>query len=139
MNVFRLLIIALVAWLCVSACGCARMDLNLTHVQQPICMNAPARLHPIVLKHFKFYTGEDYSLFGLLCWDDMDLDSMISREIKRYHGDGVINLKIHGYYSAWQVFPGFIIAPFWLHKTYVVQGDVIALPSNNTSNILKGF
>ncbi len=114
-----------------SLCACARMNIDLTQVQKPVCLNMGNQLNAIVIKHFRYSTSADYGLFGLICWSPLNVKEVVSKEIKKHHGDGVINLTIKGYYNFGQVIFGLITAPFWLHKTYIIEGDVIALPKKN--------
>jgi len=123
--------ILVICFYLITLCSCARVNINLTQFNKPVCMNLGNQLNAIVLKHFKDSTSADYGLFGLICWSPLNIKEIVSKEIAKNHGDGVINLTIKGYYSVWQAMFGIITAPFWLHKTYIIEGDVIALPKKN--------
>lgn len=107
--------------------GCARVRLDTVAMEPPGCLNDPVPLDALVLKHFRRQTRAHFGLFGLITWRGVSLQEIISEEREAGAGNGVINVTVSSRFGFWDVLFGLPLSPFWIGRTYVIEGDVVLL------------
>ncbi len=113
--------------------GCASFNIDLQGLGPPVCLNDPVPLEVLEIRHFNHSMKAHYGLFGLVTWKEPDIRGYLENELERYHGEGIINLKIKGGFSPIDVLFGLPLSPLWFSRTYEVEGDIVRIggPCNN--------
>ncbi len=108
-------------------CACTHMDLDARQQAHLECLNDPAPLQVLEIKHFrKDMTGHAF-FFGLLSPSPPDINQAIEKLIEQYGGNGVINLQVTERVNLFQGFFDILLFPVWTTRTYTIEGDVVRI------------
>ncbi len=107
-------------------CGCASVNMNLVDMGPPMCLNDPAPLKVLIVKHFKKEVSAQFGFFGLVTWRQPPLKRVLRKELKEYRGNGIINISIKSRFSPADV-PCLLLSPLWFPRSYTIEGDVVLI------------
>ncbi|MDL1957952.1 MAG: hypothetical protein LWX01_02475 [Deltaproteobacteria bacterium] len=94
----------------------------------PICLNDPAQLRVLEVKHFKDSMKAHFGLFGLVTWRQPPLKKVFKEQLDEYGGNGIINISIKSKFGPVDMLlglPSFFL--LWFPCTYIVEGDVVII------------
>ncbi len=110
-------------------CGCASVHLDLMNMDPPLCLNDPAHVRVLEVKHFKDSMKAHFGLFGLVTWRQPPLKKVFKEQLDEYGGNGIINISIKSKFSPVDMLLGLPFFPLWFPCTYIVEGDVVIIQS----------
>ncbi|NIA08361.1 MAG: hypothetical protein GWP10_00955 [Nitrospiraceae bacterium] len=107
-------------------CGCASVNMNFVDVGPPICLNDPTPIKVLIVKHFKREVSAQFGLFGFVTWRQPPLKTVLREELRKSHGNGIINISIKSRFSPADM-PWILISPVWFPRSYTIEGDVVLI------------
>ena len=110
-------------------CGCTHARLDLTGIQEPVCTNDPVPLDLLELKHFQERLTGHSTFFGLVPIHRPDIRGRLQELMERYHGNGMINLKVTEEIGPIQGLFDIMLFPLWTTRSYLLEGDVVRIVS----------
>jgi len=111
-------------------CGCASVHLDLMNTGPPLCLNDPASVRVLVVKHFQDSMKAHFGFFGLMTWKQPPLKKVFKEQLDEYGGNGIINISIKSEFSTVDMLLGLPFFPLWFPCTYIVEGDVVIIQSS---------
>lgn len=111
-------------------CGCASVHLDLLDIDPPLCLNDPAPMRVLEVKHFQDSVKAHFGFFGLVTWKQPPLKKVFEEQLDEYGGNGIININIKSKFSPVDILLGLPFFPLWFPCTYIVEGDVVIIQSS---------
>lgn len=108
-------------------CGCASVHLDFMDMDPTLCLNDPAQVRVLEVKHFKDSMKAYFGLFGLVTWRQPPLKKVFREQLDEYGGNGIINISIKSKFSPVDMLLGLPFFPLWFPCTYIVEGDVVII------------
>jgi hypothetical protein len=106
--------------------GCASVHLDFMDMDPPLCLNDPAQVRVLEVKHFKDSMKVHFGLFGFVTWRQPPLKKVFKEQLDEYGGNGIINISIKSKFSPVDLL-GLPFFPLWFPCTYIVEGDVVII------------
>lgn len=111
-------------------CGCSKVHLDLLDVYPPLCLNDPAPVRLLIVKHFKDSMKAHFGLFGFVTWKQPPLQRVFEKKLDEYEGNGIININIKSKFGFVDVLLSLPLSPLWITRTYIIEGDVVIIQSS---------
>lgn len=111
-------------------CGCSTVHLDLLEADPPLCLNDPAPVRLLVVKHFKDNIKAHFGLFGFVTWKQPPMQRVFEEKLDEYEGNGIININIKSKFGFVDMLLGLPLSPLWFTRTYIIEGDVVIIQSS---------
>ena len=89
-----------------------------------------------VVGELKYNTKAIFLIAQLITIKDSEIDKAINKQVNKFDGDGVINLKIHEQYDIVDVVISLFAGGFVNTRTVKVNGDIIKMKPASMTKIL---